>query len=112
MKSKHKIKKTTGPVNDSEKAKEERFKQGIRAAFPDFGEINFTYSSLKLKHEQPSSWENEGCWGYFMKESILINGQPISVGWLPHVRHMTDKQIDYMVADIIETVTFKEKEDD
>ena len=98
---KNRKKTTTGAQTDAERGREDSFKRELKNFFPEeFGEINFTYSSLRLKHDPPSCWEQEGAYGYFMKESILIGGQPISIAWLPHVKDMTDKQISYMAAEV------------
>ena len=98
---KNRKKTTTGAQTDAERGREDSFKRELKNFFPEeLGEINFTYSSIKLKHDPPSCWEREGAYGYFMKESILIGGQSISIAWLPHVKDMTDKQISYMAAEV------------
>ena len=110
---KNRKKTTTGAQTDAERGREDNFKRELKNFFPEeLGEINFTYSTIKLKHAPPSCWEREGAYGYFMNESILIGGQPISIAWLPHVKDMTDKQISYMAAEVAESIKLKGDEDD
>ncbi len=106
-------KNTTGAQTDAERERENSFKRELKNFFPEeLGEINFTYSSIKLKHDPPSCWEREGVFGYFMNESILVGGQPISIAWLPHVKDMTDKQISYMAAEVAESIKLEGDEDE
>lgn len=113
MKNNRKKSRTTGATTSRERAKEQKFKQELKIFFPEeLGEINFTYSSIKLKHDPPPCWEREGAFGYFMNESILVGGQPISIAWLPHVKDMTDDQISYMAAEVAETIKLKGDEDE
>ncbi len=110
---KNRKKTTTGAQTDAEREREDSFKRELKNFFPEeLGEINFTYSSINLKHDAPSSWETEGAYGYFMKESVLIDGQPISIAWLPHIKDMTDKQVSYMAAEVASCIKLKGEKDE
>ena len=106
---KNKKKTTTGASTEEERGRESRFKRELKIFFPELGKINFTYSSIRLKHEMTACWEREGTYGYFMKESILINDQPITIAWLPHAKDMSEKQILYMTKEIAESIKLNEK---
>lgn len=106
---KNKKRTTTGATTDEEREREGRFKCELKIFFPELGKINFTYSSIQLKHEMTACWEREGTYGYFMKESILINDQPITIAWLPHAKDMSEKQILYMTKEIAKSIRLNEK---
>ena len=109
----NKKQKTNGATTAAESEREDSFKRELKKFFPEeLGEIKFTYSSIKLKHEVTDSWERDGTYGYFMKESILIGGQPISIAWLPHAKDMVDEQISYMAAEVAESIKLKGEDDE
>tara|TARA_B100000424_G_C22933780_1_gene496777 strand:- start:639 stop:1001 length:363 start_codon:yes stop_codon:yes gene_type:complete len=108
-----KSKTTAGATTAAERKREENFKRELKKFFPEeLEEINFTYSSISLKHEAAECWEKEGTYGYFMNESILIGGQPISIAWLPHIKDMTDKQVSYMAAEVASCIKLKGEKDE
>jgi hypothetical protein len=100
---------TTGATTDGEREKEGRFKRELELLLPEIGEINFTYSSILLKHEMTACFEREGTFGYFMKESVLVNEQPIKIAWLPHSKDMSEKEMLYMTKEVAKSIKLNEK---
>lgn len=100
---------TTGATTDEEREREDRFKRELGSLLPEIGEINFTYSSILLKHEMTACFEREGAFGYFMKESVLVNEQPIKIAWLPHAKDMSEKEILYMTKEVAKSIKLNEE---
>ena len=77
-------------------AQEKAFKQRIKKIFPGV-ELEFTYSSIDHNHLRSEKLKAEGTFGYFEKESILVDGEPIGIAWLPHVKDMVGSHLDELL---------------
>ena len=97
--------RTLGAVTKLEKARESDFKSRLKKFFPDIGRIDFQYTELKKKPSVTGiEVKDEGCFGYFMKESILVDGEPISIAWLPHIKDMRPTYIEMLVERVRESM--------
>ncbi len=67
--------------------REVEFKAALKKIFPEVT-VEFEYSPIVHKYELRKDLKNEGCFGYYKRESILVNGMPIKISWLPHVKDM------------------------
>jgi len=95
-------KRVLGADSPTGAAREADLKSRLKKFFPDIGRIDFQYTEIK-KTESVTGIEvkDEGCCGYFMKESILVDGKPISIAWLPHVKDMSPSYIEAIAERII-----------
>ena len=73
--------------------KEVELKARLKKIFPSMS-VEFVYSPLKYKHNHSEKVQAEGTFGYHEKESILVDGNPISIAWLPHVKDMSESSLD------------------
>lgn len=101
---KDKIKTGTvlGATTSAGRARESDFKSRVKKFFPDIQRIDFEYTEIKKK-ESVSGIEikDEGCFGYFMKESILVDGKSINMAWLPHIKDMNPTYIELIVERLV-----------
>ena len=87
-----------GATDEAGRAREADFKSRLKKFFPDIGRIDFQYTEIKKKKGVTGiNVTDEGCFGYFMKESILVDGKPISIAWLPHIKDMPPTYIEVLV---------------
>ena len=79
------------------------FKARLKNIFPDVA-VTFTYSDIKIKGNVSKKIKDEGCFGYHERESILVDGNPIKVAWIPHVKDMSPAYIEMIIERIVEEV--------
>ena len=88
MKKKKKSSRVFGSRTKEEAAKEAEFKEQLNVFFPDIT-INFVYHDIKIGGKVSQKIKDEGCFGYHMRESILVDNE---VGEDPKKRKMKCKQ--------------------
>lgn len=92
-----------GATTPEEIGRERAFKRGLKNFFPDVS-IAFVYSDIKLAGNVSEKIKAEGCFGYNKRESILVDGKPIRIAWLPHVKDMPSSYIDWILGRVVECV--------
>ena len=86
-----------------ERRRENDFEARLKNIFPDIT-IAFTYSDIKIKGNVSKKIKEEGCFGYHERESILVDGKPIKMAWLPHVKDMSPTYIEMIAERVVEKV--------
>ena len=104
MKKKKKSSRVFGSRTKEEAAKEAEFKEQLNVFFPDIT-INFVYHDIKIGGKVSQKIKDEGCFGYHMRESILVDNKSIKIAWLPHVKDMPSSYIKMIVERVVDTLT-------
>ena len=104
---------TLGATTEAGRAREADFKSRLKNFFPGIRRIDFQYTEIKKKPSVTGiEIKDRGCFGYFMKESIMIDGESISIAWLPHVKDMSPKHIEWIVDKIVNEEEEVEEEEE
>lgn len=95
-------KTTLGATSTAGRAREADFKSRVKKFFPDIQRIDFSYSDIEFNHQQSEKLKGEGCFGYHHKESIIIDGSPVNIAWLPHIKDMSPSYIEMIVERVVD----------
>lgn len=104
--------RTLGATTPAGRAREADFKSQLKNFFPDIRRIDFSYSDIKYSHEQSEKLKSEGCFGYHHKETIIIDGKPAGISWLPHIKDMPPTYIKWLVERIAKGDEKEEEEEE
>jgi len=58
--------------------------------------IEYVYTSITHKHELGEKVKGEGTFGYHEMESVLVDGKPLKIQWLPHVKDTTSSLFELL----------------
>ena len=96
-------------ASDAGAEREAFFKTQLKKYFPNRKQIQFTYSPLPWQEHFIPSGDDSYCGGYDTQESVRIGKLAPSFGWVPHVRGLTEEQLEVLIEDIKKDLTDKQK---
>ena len=74
-------------------SREKEFKARLKNFFPGV-QFELVYSPINYKHNRSEKIKAEGTFGYHKKESVLVDGKPVGIAWLPHIKDMTESNLN------------------
>jgi len=58
--------------------------------------IEYVYTPITHKHELSEKVKEEGTFGYHEMESILVDGKPLKLNWIPHIKDATPSILELL----------------